>query len=288
MYRLEKYTTLKSPPTVNNEFLANDNQAIQRQRCFGSCLLCGQDVLFAVQHENLRETIICPLCSSYNRQRQLIAVLSLALHGEIVSLKDIVSRLQTGTKILLLESVTNLASALQHYGGSRLEIHATEYISNKLKSGEKGESGITHLNIENTHYPDNFFDIILHAEVFEHVGDAIKAEKEQVRLLKNNGTIVYTAPFTPGLPGDDLRATVSRFGKIKHHKEPVYHEDPAPREDIHTTSGCLVFRTFSYPDLLKRYHAMQADFTCYSLYMPQYGILGNNGFVFSVAKSSKN
>lgn len=281
--RLEIYKSLKTRPSINDEFMPNDNQAIQRGVVFGNCLMCGSDVLFLVKHANLRETLECPVCLSYNRQRQLIAALSMELYGKIYDLKTVINKMKKGSRILLLESVTNLAEAIQYYAGSRVEVVTTEYISDDLNSGQTGSSGVMHLDIHNAHFPNDHFDVIIHADVFEHVADAPTAEAEQVRILKKNGSIVYTAPFHPNTEEDDVRAVVEK-GKLKLIEEPIYHGDPAPRDDKRNNSGCLVFRIFSYPETLSRHSAIGADFSCHHLYLPEYGIIGNNAYVFSVSK----
>jgi SAM-dependent methyltransferase len=266
-----------------NDFVPLDNQAIQRGSAFGKCLVCGHEVLFDIGHPNLRETLVCPICKSYNRQRQIVAALSLELFGTILDLKTIIRKMKRGSRILLLESVTNLAEAFRYYAGRKIELYTTEYIDPKLSSGSLGGNGIMHLDIEKTHFKDSYFDLVIHADVFEHVANAPVAEKEQVRILKKGGKAIYTAPFEPFLAKDDIYAEV-QGGKIKYYKEAVYHGDPAPREDREAPEGCLVFRVFSYPDTWKRYKQAGAKFRCRYLYVPQHGIIGNNAYVFVATK----
>jgi SAM-dependent methyltransferase len=277
------FDTLERTPSMMNDYLELDNQAIQRGSVFGKCLVCGHDVLFAVHHPNLREALVCPVCQSYNRQRQLIAALSLELYGEVVDLKTVLSRLRKGTRILLLESVTNLAEAMKYYAGNRVEIVDTEYLDPRLASGEVGSTGIMHLDMEKTHFPDNHFDLVIHADVFEHVANAPAAEAEQIRVLKKGGRAVYTAPFESHLDADDVYAELEG-DTIKHHRDPVYHGDPSPRDDRTDLDGCLVFRVFSYQGMYERYKGFGAKFSCRYVYGRDYGMLGNNGYVFIATK----
>lgn len=270
-------------PQLNNQFLEYDNLAIRKGGIYGHCNLCGHDVLFSITHPNLRETLVCPICKSFNRQRQLVCALSLELYGQEYDLKDICSKMKKGTKILLLEAVTNLAELLEYYASPRAKVYKTEFVSAKLKSGDTGESGVVHLDIQKTHFPDGFFDIIIHADVFEHVTNAPKAEQEQLRILKRTGVICYTAPFEPWREKDQVRAKMVG-GKIKYLMKAVYHGDPSPREDINAADGCLVFRVFSYADPLKRMAEKHGLFHCWALHGPRLGILGNNAFVFAVKK----
>lgn len=278
----ERAALFTEPIEKRNDFLQRDNLAIARRKHFGMCLMCGQEVLFALHSANLRETVKCPRCGSFNRQRQLIAVLSYEAIGKVLPLPQLVKKLHKGTRILLLESVTNFAAVFEYYAGNRVQLDLAEYIDGSLSSGERTTShGVLHLDIENTHYEDAEFDYILHADVFEHVADAPRAEKEQLRILKKKGAAVYTAPFHSQAEHDDIRATLEN-GKVVHHAEPIYHGDPSPGNE--DGSGCLVYRIFSFPDMRARHEALGAEFDEYYLYSGHYGILGNNGFVHVARK----
>lgn len=278
----ERAGLFTEPIEKKNDFLLRDNLAIARRKHFGMCLLCGEEVLFTLHSANLRETVKCPRCGSFNRQRQLIAALSYEAIGTVVALPQLVKKVRKGTRILLLESVTNLAAVFEYYAGNRVQLDLAEYVDAHLSSGDRTqEHGVLHLDIEDTHYGDGEFDYILHADVFEHVANAPRAEKEQLRILKKRGAAVYTAPFHSQAQHDDVRATLED-GQVVHHAEAIYHGDPSPGNE--DGSGCLVYRIFSFPDMRARHAEMGADFDEYYLYSGHYGILGNNGFVHVARK----
>lgn len=64
--------------------------------------------------------------------------------------------------------------------------------------------------------PDNYFDVIICTEVLEHVSDTYSAFKELKRLLKEDGIIILTCPFTYPLheePYDYVRLTIHQIKK---------------------------------------------------------------------------
>jgi Methyltransferase domain len=270
---------------TDNTFLLDDNQAIARGFTYGLCLVCGVETLFRINHPNLRETLSCSNCLSYNRQRQLVYVMCKVLGTKTTSLKELIKSRPKGEKWLLLESVTNLAESIKYYSNlfGNITIVDSEYLSDDMRSGERDEQGRLHIDIHDTGFKDNEFELIIHADVFEHVADAPSSEAEQLRILTNTGSIVYTAPFIAELESDDVRAVIEN-GNLKHLADPIYHGDPSPRADISTENGILVFRIFSYQGIKSRAASSKAKFNCHYLHLSKYGILGNNGFVFQISK----
>ncbi len=43
-------------------------------------------------------------------------------------------------------------------------------------------------------YADNFFDVVISCDVFEHIDDHIKAASEVHRVLKTDGVLIFTVP----------------------------------------------------------------------------------------------
>nr|MBF0223157.1 class I SAM-dependent methyltransferase [Desulfobulbaceae bacterium] len=73
-------------------------------------------------------------------------------------------------------------------------------------------------------YEDGFFDVVVTSDVLEHVPNYPKAFEEITRVLKDDGTFVFTVPFL-----DDrktvVRAAIDANGQVVHHKSRSYHGD---------------------------------------------------------------
>ena len=103
-----------------------------------------------------------------------------------------------------------------------------EVISTKTKNYIKGDlspsdNSIVQLDLTNTKFLKNSFDVIIANHVLEHIGDDRAALKEIFRILKPGGVAVLQAPFSPLLPeslecpslqSDELRNFL--FGQEDH------------------------------------------------------------------------
>ena len=97
--------------------------------------------------------------------------------------------------------------------------------------------GIRCEDVQRLTYADGSFDLITHTEVLEHVPDDEAAFLELRRVLKSNGTMLFTVPLS-GNVSTVQRA--SRMGnKTVHLLEPVYHTDPWQRGN-----GILAYRDY--------------------------------------------
>lgn len=112
-----------------------------------------------------------------------------------VSLEELIRKKYVGKKILLLEHNSKFASVFSFYSKRHeAELITSEYFGPTYKSGDIVDT-VLNVDIQKTHFPDNYFDLILHTDVFEHVPDAPEAEKEVVRILKPGAAVVFTVPF---------------------------------------------------------------------------------------------
>ncbi len=259
------------PITFDNEYKVN---GVFR----GIDNLVNERTTYTIQHDNFRETVISSVTNSFNRQRQLVCALSIALFDNPkYSLPDIVKHINKNKlKFYTTEANSVLFNKLQETINPKL-FYFSEYFDKKFKSGKKIK-GVLHQDLQKTSFKDNSFDIITSAEVMEHVADAPTAEKEIVRILKRGGLYVFTLPFGYTLPKDIILATEKK-GKIIYHQKPQYHGDPVRPED-----GILVYRIFSYIDLKKRFEKLKCNYQCYELYSDELGIIGSNNFVHIVNK----
>jgi SAM-dependent methyltransferase len=156
---------------------------------------------------------------------------------------------------------------------------SSEYFGSEHRSGEMVD-GILHQDLQRTSFEDGTFDIIITAEVLEHVPDALAAERELMRILKPGGIYCFTVPFLPAHDHDLVLADIDEQGKIRHFAEPQFHSDPLRPE------GILVYRLFSFNDLKQRFEAMGHEFKSYRFWSDSLGIIGSDCWAHLVKKGA--
>lgn len=270
-------------PTVHDNFtLAIDQQAVPGRTLVGMCNVSGTSTQFSVQHSNLRETVVASASQSFNRQRQLVCAMSLALFEHPNATLDEIASVVNAENLHLYTTEANGALFVQLQRLIRPELFTcSEYFGSQYQSGEL-VNGIQHQDLQRTSFADASFDIILSAEIFEHIPDALQAEREIVRLLKPGGIYCFTVPLNPYAEHDDVRAELDEAGNIIHHAAPEFHGDPVRPEE-----GILVFRMFSHRDMEARFTSQGCEFATYHLWSRTLGILGQNAMVHVVHKAPK-
>jgi SAM-dependent methyltransferase len=245
----------------------------------GVCNLAGCVTDFAVESDNLRETLRATVSGSINRRRQLICALGLAVCGTAhVTLPEIAAQIrQRQLRCYLAEAGSELAQALQALIGPLLV--CSEYFGPAYRSGET-VGGVLHQDLQQTSFAAAAFDLIITAEVFEHIPDALRAEREIVRLLRPGGVYCFTVPFLPYHEADLVLAEHNAHGELLLHAEAQYHGDP-----IRPQEGALVYRLFSQRGLTERFSALGCRFSTYRFWSKAFGMLGNNGFVCVVEQA---
>ncbi len=241
---------------------------------FGFCTVCGKASYFIVKGESLRESCHCVLCGSSNRQRQLAYVICK------------VSQLLTGRKAASLRHLaetTELAIYNTEANGSLHEAfrgaksyHCSEYFGPERSSGEI-INGVRHEDLMALSFADSIFDLVISADVLEHVPDPYRAHKEIYRVLKSNGRHIFTVPFYQTEFLDEHRTRMAPNGSITYLMEPEYHSDPLRPE------GALVHTVFSL-EMLVKLAGIGFRTNLWHLYKPHYGILGPNAIVFEAIK----
>jgi SAM-dependent methyltransferase len=231
----------------------------------GWCNICCRPTRFTVQGENLRETVLCQCCTSFNRSRQMRYV----LQEEIRVSRGRLHRI----RIWNTENSRSLHEHLQKEFGDR-------YVSSEYFEGYRsGEvvGGILNQDICQSSFPSESFDFILASDVLEHVPDPQKAFRDIRRVLRPNGKLIFTVPFAEGQRESDVRARLKGDGTIEYLKEPLYHGDPLRSE------GIPVYTVFG-EDLSERVEEEGLRYKKQKLYRPFYGIIGSNAFVFVAEK----
>ena len=204
---------------------------------------------------DLRGELKCNKCSLTNRDRLFYK--SLIFCG--------INDIQSG---LIFERVTNLFDKLNQ----KFTLKGVEFAGHDYQSGEaflKNDIELEHQNIENTSFTDCTFDYVLHCDVLEHVNNPYAAITDCLRVLKTNGTLLFSAPIYSGQIGDKTTAILDESNEVKFLGDEMYHGDPL------SDKGVPVFTLFGI-DLIERLN--KNGFACsylfdYSMYE---GILSNN------------
>ena len=138
----------------------------------------------------------------------------------------------SGMSVCELSSSGPLVEYLKKYAKSA---HLSEYrpdVECGMTIGRVRSEDVQHLT-----YPDDSFDLVTHSEVMEHVPDDARSFVELKRVLRANGTMIFTVPLSES-PITVERATVVD-GTVTHLLEPSYHTDPWRNGE-----GVLAFRDY--------------------------------------------
>jgi SAM-dependent methyltransferase len=241
----------------------------------GRCPICGRVGFMYVEHENLRETCVCTWCGSTNRQRQIAYVicgcLTEARKVRMSSLRDL-------SKLEAFSVYNTEARGPLHDALSRLERYScSEYFGPDRASGQTIDN-VMHQDLTTLSFDDESIDLVISADVFEHLPRPYKAHQEVYRVLKKSGRHIFTVPFHQTEYFDEDRVIVGRDGGHTFLKDPLYHHDP-----VHPDKGSLVYTIFSL-EMLMKLRMIGFITNMYRLHKPLYGILGPNAIVFESVK----
>ena len=245
-----------------------DSRALTGEALEGICPVCGIRALFTQFNDNLRESGVCSVCSSTNRNRQL---------GSLVRRRYAIPQLRpfefpADFAIYNTESngpLHNQLKNLPHYVSS-------EYWGPGFRSGEV-VNGIRHEDLQELSFDDAVLDLVLSSDVLEHVPDPYRAHGEIFRVLKKGGRHIFTVPFVAGWAKDDIRATIVD-GDVVYIKEQIYHGDP-----IRPQEGVLVWTIFGM-EMLAKLNQLGFESTMWIMHEPSHGILGRQNSIFEAKK----
>ena len=214
----------------------------------------------------LRESLLCNVCHSANRERQVAYVLLRTCNAK--SLNDLADK-----QILNTESNGAMHCRLMQ----SLNYHFSEFFGADHAPGAFVK-GIRNEDLQNLSFADESLDIVITRDVFEHIPDPYLAHREVFRVLKKGGRHIFTVPFSQDSFTDIVRAELVGSEIVHHITPPQYHANPVDPEN-----GALVFRIFSYETLieLKKIGFLPS---LWHIYEPGSGILGPNALVFEAHK----
>jgi len=246
----------------------------------GRCNICAKPARFVVSSDVLRENLVCPHDSCIGRYRAVAATLAFEYFGDAQrDLDDVIHALiGQRRRVYLTENNTSIYRRFQALMPADL-LEVSEFFGDEFRPGERVD-GVRHENLEQTSFEDAAFDLIITSEVMEHVPDALKAEREIVRLLRPGGLYAFTVPLDPYGPDDIILSVKRPDGIIVHFGEPVYHGDPRRQE------GVLAYRIFAARALERRFRDLGCTLTTYRVWSQAYGILGNYAWVHVARKAN--
>jgi SAM-dependent methyltransferase len=121
----------------------------------------------------------CPICGSTDKERLLY-----------LYLKNLFKTLNKNTRVLHVAPEEPIKKILKE--NYLINYTAGDYFA----SGYNYSSDVMHLNIEQTDFLNDSFDIVICCHVLEHVNDDNKAINEIHRILSNNGIAILQVPIS--------------------------------------------------------------------------------------------
>jgi glycosyltransferase involved in cell wall biosynthesis len=242
----------------------------------GYCPVCRKEVQFLLcpgvgfKHKqsgtfypNLREGFICSCCRLNGRQRFLYIVVR-----HLIEVKP-------PTKPYIAERVTTLYVQLQELIPN---LAGSEYLGADKRPGESypiaGNHGMTtyveHQDLTNLSFPDQSKDLVITADVLEHVPDCRQALNEIYRVLVDGGVLLSSIPFSDSRDVTIVRARLNADGTIEHLLPPEIHGNPLD------ASGSLAFYSYGWDvlDMLKQ--TGFSDAAVIYLFDQQWGFMHSN------------
>ena len=247
---------------------ANDDEC-SIQQIF--CPVCGSNGGIEPFSENRRESGKCLNCGAWNRQRLMALVMMRAIKHLTGDCSDNLHSLSLPNtfKIYSAEwfgAVHKALLKLDGYSNSR-------YSGNQYNSGDIVE-GIPHQDLTSTSYADNSLDIVMTADVLEHIPDPYLAHQEIYRVLKPGGVHIFTVPSNLNSPIDDQRAVIVD-GKLINLSPPSWHGKEVDANLVYTVFGL---------EMITHLWALGFEVKFSEISMPEMGIVGPRSFVFEATK----
>jgi SAM-dependent methyltransferase len=234
------------------------------------CPVCGHfSIMKNIRTDlQIREYCHCLICGSQNRQRQIAHILSKRMG--VSSLAELPNK----SKAMIYN--TEASGALHNILSKTRNYACSEFFGNQYKSGQI-VNGVRNEDLQHLSFDDNSIDILISADIFEHLPDPYQAHKEIFRVLKSGGRHIFTVPFYQEQFLDEKRAVIDENNEIIHLKKPLYHLDPL------SPAGILVYNIFSL-EMLTKMAAIGFKTNLFMLNVPSAGIWGRNAIVFEAIK----
>lgn len=207
------------------------------------------------QLAQLRENIVCKSCGSISRDRMLIYMLQKHLKLDIP-----LANATKNKSIRILE--TSGARAHPEYLAKLFDYYNIWYDPKIISRGDYDIR--KYGDLQNLKFPDNYFDVILSSDVFEHVRDDTKAFLECYRVLRPGGILILQVPFL-GLEKRTVKLVETIGDSDIFLTLPQYH-----------ASNTLVYRLYGGLDLIPQLWRIGFFVRYVETQLPEFGISWQN------------
>lgn len=191
------------------------------------CNVCGRRTVFVCDDARERWIRKCVWCRSTPKYRAIVWVLEERLGCSLPSFLDDRSR-----QLYELTTTSPIYRCHRH----RRNYVCSGYFSDRPFKTQV-RSGVWNEDLQNLHFVDGSFDLVVSSETMEHVRRPWVGFQEIARVLKPGGFHCFTIPYSP------VRTTTARVdtsGPDNIYILPkVYHQDPYCPEDslVYTDFG---------------------------------------------------
>jgi SAM-dependent methyltransferase len=227
----------------------------------GYCHFCGRTgpmkvdggPNFGKDFPNTREGLVCA-CGSNNRERLMLLATGRALLDSSATAFFGVHGCWPAWARQHCPSVT----FCEYFGQASGRGQFSEVLGYKVRSED-----LTALSFD-----DASLDLIVHADVLEHIPDVPAVFAESFRALRPGGRTIFTAPFFQARAETVVRAVVED-GQIRHQLPPEMHGDPL------SPNGILAFYNFGWSLLDMITASGFATPSVNLIYAPELGVVSN-------------
>lgn len=221
---------------IVDELASDWNLTVDERRYFdfregSSCIRCGS----SVRLRNLGETILEVLNRKFDRHFQWFKDIADQDHREFF-------------RAITIAEINSCAT-LHPYIMALPNVYYSEFGS--------ADPNIPSEDLMHLTYSNDTFDLVLMTDVLEHVPDVDRALDEIGRILKPNGSFIFTVPMLFDRR-TRRRALGRKNGRVKHLLDPSYHGDYSTRcEDY------LVFYEFGSDFIFKLLKRFKTSLYCH-------------------------
>jgi SAM-dependent methyltransferase len=191
------------------------------------CFICGGLNSFnpVIENQVLLREEKCGICGSSRRNSAVAYAILKTLKLEQLTLKDSIGYIEkAGIKIYEAAS-----SGIIHETLKSVKSYTCSEYFDGVKAGDVIKE-IRCENLEELTFAENSFDIVIDQDVLEHVNNYEKAFSEICRVLKPEGSHIFTIPFNEA---KNTQLRVEKNGK--EIMSPVFHGDSIRENGIIVT-----------------------------------------------------